>query len=80
MIGGAVEAGLKVPRQDDVMPSKERLYGHHIADYVKKIREGATPEARPTFFSRISKEGIDIEAEMLKAKENIKRAITKEGT
>jgi len=80
VIGGAVEAGLKVPRQDDIMPSKERLYGHHIAEYVKKVREAATPEARPTHFSKIPKEGIDIEAEILKAKENIKRAITKEGT
>jgi len=78
VMGGAVEAGLKVPRQEDVMPSKDRLYGRHIAEYVKKLREAATPEARSVHFSRISKEGVDIEAEVLKAKENIKRAMTKE--
>jgi len=79
-MGGAVEAGLKVPLQDDVVPSRERLYGRHIAEYVGKVREAATTEARPVHFSRIFREVIDIEAEVLKAKENIKRAITKGGT
>jgi len=77
VIGGAIEAGLNVPHQDDVMPSEDRLHGHHISEYVKKVKEAATPESRPVHFSRISDEGIDIEAEVLKAKERIKGSITK---
>ena len=77
-IGGAIEAGLNVPHQDDVMPSEDRLYGRHIAEYVKKVKEAATPEARLTHFSRFfAEEGVDIEAEVQKAKGSIKRSITK---
>jgi len=79
VIGGAVEAGLEVPKEEDVLPTQDRLYGRHITDYIKRVRENnAKQEIQLAHFSRISKENIDIEAEVKKAKEKIKRAIAEE--
>jgi large subunit ribosomal protein L18 len=78
VVGGAAEAGLEVPKEEDVFPPRDRLYGRHIADYIGRVREAyAKQGAQPAHFSRFSKEGVDIEAEVKKAKETIKRTITK---
>jgi large subunit ribosomal protein L18 len=79
VVGGAAEAGLKVPKEEAIFPPQDRLYGRHIADYIEKVREIAKQEegAQPKHFSRFSKEGVDMEVEVKKAKETIKRAITK---
>lgn len=46
-VQGAVDAGLKVPHGDEVMPSWERIRGEHIADYAEYSGEfdaGDLPE------------------------------------
>lgn len=36
---GAVDSGLKIPHSPDVLPSKERVRGEHIAGYGKRLSE-----------------------------------------
>jgi len=36
---GAVDAGLEVPHDEDIVPSGQRIKGEHIAEYAAKIRE-----------------------------------------
>jgi len=38
---GAVDAGLKIPLGEEVVPSEERLRGEHIASYASLLGEGA---------------------------------------
>src|SRR3989338_277980 len=39
VLAGAVDAGLKIPHNPDVLPSKERLSGAHISNYAKHLKE-----------------------------------------
>ena len=36
---GLVDAGLKIPHNDKIFPSPERIAGKHIADFAKKLKE-----------------------------------------
>lgn len=36
---GAVDAGLKVPISEEVLPKEERIRGMHIANYIKKFKD-----------------------------------------
>lgn len=36
---GILDAGLKVPHSEDILPSEERFSGKHIQDYASKIKE-----------------------------------------
>jgi large subunit ribosomal protein L18 len=36
---GAIDAGLKVPCSQDVLPSEERIWGKHIANYQEKFKD-----------------------------------------
>lgn len=38
LVKGANDAGLKVPVGEEILPSKERISGKHIADYAAKLR------------------------------------------
>ncbi|MBO3802618.1 MAG: 50S ribosomal protein L18 [Candidatus Brockarchaeota archaeon] len=76
VVEGAVEAGMKVPRQEGGLIQKERLYGKHVAEYLEKVREKVEPSVQ---FSKVAGAGVDVEAEVLKAKENMRKAFAKEG-
>lgn len=55
VLRGAVEAGLKVPHSEDVLPDDARIFGEHIAEYYKMCPEkfgeyekrGLSPEDLP---------------------------------
>ncbi|MBI5061804.1 MAG: 50S ribosomal protein L18, partial [Candidatus Aenigmarchaeota archaeon] len=38
LVKGPNDAGLKVPVGEEILPSKERISGKHIADYAAKLR------------------------------------------
>lgn len=40
-LNGAVDSGMKIPHGSDILPSKERLRGDHIAAYGKHISQNA---------------------------------------
>lgn len=57
VIKGAVDNGLEMPHDEDVMPSEERIKGKHIEDYAKSMEGGS--ETYKKQFSRYIKEGAD---------------------
>jgi large subunit ribosomal protein L18 len=76
VVSGAVEAGLDVPRKEDVLPPKDRLHGRHVAAYIMKVRENPA-DTRSQQFSKITGEGTEVDAEVQKVRESIKRAVPK---
>lgn len=38
VVKGAVDAGMKVPHSEEILPSQERIYGRHIASYKEKFK------------------------------------------
>lgn len=64
VLRGAVEAGLKVPHSEEILPDDSRILGKHIAEYYKE---------HPEKFSEYEKRGLSPErlpehVEELKAK------------
>jgi len=57
-IKGVIDAGVKVPCSEDVIPSEERLNGKVIADYAKMLAE-ENPEKFQRQFSQLLKRGFD---------------------
>ena len=39
VLAGALEAGLKIPHNKEILPSKERLMGKHIIDYAGLLKK-----------------------------------------
>ena len=40
VLAGALDAGLKVPYGENILPDKDRLSGRHIAAYAEKLKDG----------------------------------------
>ena len=38
LLAGALDAGLSIPHNDEVLPSKDRISGKHIAAYADKLK------------------------------------------
>ncbi|MGC9780468.1 MAG: 50S ribosomal protein L18 [Candidatus Heimdallarchaeota archaeon] len=71
LLCGAVQAGLKIPHDPSVFPTKERYTGQIIADYATKLKKkssekyakqfsgykklSAKPESLPTYFAAAKK-------------------------
>lgn len=69
VVKGAVDAGLNVPCDSDIMPSPERISGEDLAKYAKEmtdpaayekqfsayLRNGLRPEAMPEYFEAVKK-------------------------
>ena len=39
VIKGAIDAGLKIPHSNEVLPSEDRIKGLHIANYLEKFKD-----------------------------------------
>ena len=39
VLAGALDAGLKIPHNKEILPSKERIMGKHIMDYGKLLKK-----------------------------------------
>ena len=59
-LAGAIDAGLKVPFDPQILPSKERISGEHIAKYAKMLK--SDKEKFNAQFSNYTKKGIDPES------------------
>ena len=73
---GAVDAGLKVPHSEEVLPSEDRVRGVHIAEYAKKLKE-ENPEEYTRQFSEYLKRGLppeELPKHFKEVKVNIERA------
>ncbi|MBN2368536.1 50S ribosomal protein L18 [Candidatus Woesearchaeota archaeon] len=49
VLKGAVDAGLKIPYDDQVIPEEGRLSGSHISDYAKKLKDSKKDEFEKLF-------------------------------
>ena len=58
-LAGAVDAGLKIPFNPEVLPSKERISGEHIAKYAQALKNDK-PRYEKQFYDYI-KRGISPE-------------------
>ena len=63
---GVIDAGLKVPFSEDILPSDDRISGKHIADFAAK--------AKGNVFSAYKKNNLD-PSQLPKAFEDIKKKI-----
>jgi large subunit ribosomal protein L18 len=55
-LAGAIDAGLKIPFNQEVLPSKDRILGHHIAKYANALRNDNSRYERQ--FSNYIKRGL----------------------
>jgi large subunit ribosomal protein L5e len=85
---GAVDGGIAVPHKPNRFPGfkkgkydakvhRERIFGNHVANYLKKVTESKDADAKATQFSRFVKAGIkpaDIESMYKKVHDAIKKS------
>ncbi|MFP3316934.1 MAG: 50S ribosomal protein L18 [Candidatus Nanopusillus sp.] len=57
---GAIDAGLKIPYNEENLPSEDRIKGEHIKKYALMLKE-KEPEKYNKEFSRYLKEGLEPE-------------------
>ena len=55
-LAGAVDSGLSIPHEPDVLPSKERISGEHIIKYAKLLKEDQSKYNKQ--FSNYLKRGL----------------------
>ncbi|ABL77647.1 50S ribosomal protein L18 [Thermofilum pendens] len=60
-VKGALDAGLKIPVGDGVLPEDDRVRGEHIANYAKMLKE-SNPELFKLRFSGYLSAGLDPES------------------
>lgn len=60
VVKGAVDAGLKVPHSDEILPSEDRVRGVHIAEYARRFKE-EDPELYERTFNRYLRRGLNPE-------------------
>ena len=58
-LAGAIDAGLKIPHDQEMFPKKERIAGEHIAKYAQSIKNDKTAYQRQ--FSAYLKRGLNPE-------------------
>ncbi|MEB3774919.1 MAG: 50S ribosomal protein L18 [Desulfurococcales archaeon] len=54
---GALDAGLKIPHSEEVLPDPERIRGEHVAGYAAKLRE-EDEDTYKRMFSRYLERGL----------------------
>ncbi|MCX8204233.1 MAG: 50S ribosomal protein L18 [Candidatus Nezhaarchaeota archaeon] len=57
VLKGALDAGLKVPHREEVLPSEGRIKGRHVEDYAKGLLERG-PQIYSVKFSEYLKRGL----------------------
>jgi large subunit ribosomal protein L18 len=46
---GALDAGLKVPHDGEMLPSEDRIMGKHIAEYAARLKQDSSEEYQRRF-------------------------------
>ena len=60
VVKGAVDAGLEVPHDEEVLPSEDRISGEHIAQYAANLKQ-SNPELYKVRFSKYLAKGLEPE-------------------
>ena len=60
VLKGALDSGLQIPHEPEVLPSEERLNGSHVAQYAAKLKKDDEKVYRSRFSGYLSK-GLDPE-------------------
>jgi len=58
-IAGAADAGMKIPVNKEILPSKERLTGKHVSQFALSLKK--TPEKYKRQFAQYAKAGLEPE-------------------
>ncbi len=69
---GALDAGIMIPHDENVLPSEKRIHGEHIVAYAKQL--ASNPEVYQTRFSELLSRGLppeNITEHFLSVKEKI---------
>jgi len=72
---GAIDSGLEIPVNRDILPSENRVKGLHIAEYAKKLKENK--EKYEKQFSAYLKNGLEPE-KLPEHFEDVKKRISEE--
>ncbi len=59
-VAGAKDAGMEIPVGKDILPSRERISGRHIAEYAAKLKKSSTERYKKQF-SECLKNGLEPE-------------------
>lgn len=70
---GALDAGIKIPFDEKILPEERRIKGYHIADYAKVLK-AKEPEKYEKLFSKLLANGFQPE-NMVEHFEDIKKRI-----
>jgi large subunit ribosomal protein L18 len=54
VLKGALDAGLQIPHNEEILPKEERLNGSHISKYAAKLRQEGDEVYRSRFSSYLS--------------------------
>ena len=73
---GAIDAGLKISYNEEILPSEDRIKGEHIKNYALMLKE-KEPEKYNKQFSRYLKNGLEPE-KIVEHFEEVKNKILKE--
>ncbi|NPA86198.1 MAG: 50S ribosomal protein L18 [bacterium] len=76
VLRGALDAGLRVPHGEEILPAEERIKGEHIAAYARLLKQ-QDPEKYRRQFSQYIKLGLDPE-EIPRLFEETKKRILEE--
>ena len=61
LLAGALDAGLNVPHNKEVLPGKDRISGKHIADYANKLKGNSEAYRKQfSFYLKENKDPINI--------------------
>jgi len=71
VLKGAIDSGLKIPYNENILPDEKRISGQHIQDYAKKLKNSGSYEKQ---FSGYIKNNLDVE-DITKEFEKIKAKI-----
>jgi large subunit ribosomal protein L18 len=73
---GAIDAGMRVPHQEEILPGDDRIAGLHIVKYAAELKE-KSPEIYRAKFSRYLSRGLPPE-QLQKHFERVKQNILAE--
>lgn len=49
MLKGALDAGLEMPHEEEVLPDEERVSGSHVAEYARELKSNNEEEYKRRF-------------------------------
>ena len=75
VLAGALDAGLKVPYGENILPDKDRLSGKHIAAYAQKLKGGETLKKQFGSYIKNNANPGNIAKNFEEVKEKIKNSI-----